>query len=220
MTLIPCGLIRKRRVRPWLTMAGACLIVVSLASCSLFSSKPDEPNWTFGADGIFLQFKADGNLNLFDKEPHTVAVGLFQMNSPNAFQKLVATPDGASALLAQGTVDKSIIGFERFFIQPGANMTQVFDRLEGAKYIGLVVGYVDLSAPGKISIFKPVPTGEESEGFLFTTGKAEPTLFWLRVGLGSDGIVSVDQLTQADAVKMQKQKGGKGSATDAAPGTW
>ncbi|MBF0171356.1 MAG: type VI secretion lipoprotein TssJ [Nitrospinae bacterium] len=218
MTLNPCGSSWRSGARRRLALVGALACALLASSCSLFSSKPDEPDWTFGADAIFLQFKADTNLNLYDREPHTVAVGLFQLDSPNAFQNLVATADGASQLLSQGKVDKSVLSFDRFFIPPGGTMTQVFDRLEGAKFVGLVIGYFDLSRTARVSVFKPVPTGEVQEGFLFTTGKAQPTLLWLRVGLGSDGVVSVEQLSQADAEAMQKKQGAKGA--DGGPAGW
>ncbi len=218
MTLISCRSLWQESLRRGVALVGLLALVLSMTACSLFSNKPDEPDWTFGADGIFLQFKADANLNLYDKEPHTVAVGLFQLDKPNTFQKMAATADGAAELLSKGTVDKSVIGFERFFIQPGGEMTQVFDRLEGTKYVALLVGYYDLSRTARISIFKPVPTGEEESGFLFTTGKAQPTLLWLRIGLGSDGVVSVDQYTQADAAAMEKKKGSQKGASG--PSGW
>jgi type VI secretion system VasD/TssJ family lipoprotein len=185
-----------------------CLIaMVSIYSCrkppaapptgtpSATASPPPQPaytpppptEWRYEKDGIRLHLKGDPQLNLFQGEPHTLLVCLYNLSDPNAFNQLVGEREGLTKLLEGGRFDSSALSSKRMVIQPGQEVNEAVDRAEGAKYVALVAGYYSLQKEKMVRLF-PIPILEESKGLIFRTKTSIPAILNLTLYLGPQEI--------------------------------
>ena len=139
--------------------------------CSWFSSKPPPPptpleaakeanekakkaneefkknyqvpkvQWTFAAKAIEIRFKADGNLNFYDGEPHTLAVAVYQMSDPSVYLGYGTSRDKLTEIMDAHRFDPSVTSFQQVFLQPGEERVIRFDRAEKSRFVGVVAGY-------------------------------------------------------------------------------
>ena len=115
-----------------LLMAG----LIGLASCTSVHTETN-PNdsiqkkvhWSFKRQAVTLDVFADLDLNLADKRPHTLVVGIMEFQDPNAFLALVQDPDRAMETLAAGKKRTGILGMWRFIVPPGAHQLLTVDRM-------------------------------------------------------------------------------------------
>ena len=82
--------------------------------------------------------KADPLLNLYDNEPHTLDLCLYQLKNPNVFKLKSKYEDGLLELLECKLFDPTATDFERITVQPGKDQTLIVDRAEGSNYLGVV----------------------------------------------------------------------------------
>lgn len=101
---------------------------------------PDEI-YVFAENAIKLSLQADPSLNLHSGEPHTLAVCVYQLRSPNAFNQLKDEKQGISKLMECSRFDGSVMNAKMEFVQPGRKLERELDRAEGGKYIGIAAGY-------------------------------------------------------------------------------
>ena len=79
----------------------------------------EEEEWVYEIRAINLVARASADLNSVRGRPHSLALGIFQMNDPNTFRGLSVTQTGAVELLQKGQIDESIVNFEQITIRPG-----------------------------------------------------------------------------------------------------
>jgi type VI secretion system VasD/TssJ family lipoprotein len=105
--------------------------------------------YVFAENAIKLSLQADPSLNLHSGEPHTLAVCVYQLRSPNAFNQLKDEKQGLSKLMECSRFDGSVMNAKMEFVQPGRELERELDRAEGAKYVGITAGYyrMDRDAP-------------------------------------------------------------------------
>jgi len=82
------------------------------------------------------------------------------------FEELAANEGGIRKLLACDRFDKSVVHYERRFVNPGSNATLSLDRAEGAQFMGVAAGYYDLQ-PGLVTRTWQFPLKVDQEGSLF-----------------------------------------------------
>jgi len=145
------------------SMVLACGIVLPLlfASCAGRSSSGGGAGsgaYEYEKDAIILHLKGDPKLNLFEKRPHTLLVCVYQLRDPNALNQVLQDAEDVSKLLECGRFDPSIVNTKKIILQPGKEITETFDRAEGARYIGIVAGYFNLDKQ-RASRILPVPVG-------------------------------------------------------------
>ena len=181
-------------------------IVLLLSSCA---SNPelivDETGWTYEDRALSVQVTSPSDLNAISGRPHSVAIGVFQLNDPNTFSGLAVTKQGAIELMDKGKIDDTVASFQRIIVQPGETKTALFARARNAKYIGLVIGYYELNPRNDIHIYEvPVVPSDRGVvdvilsrlGLIADEAKAVPGKLYLSIDLGRKGTKRVVQMEE------------------------
>lgn len=157
----------------------ALLCCVALAACG--GSKPPPPKpyevpqkaespqavkWGYAPRALTLNLNADAELNSHEGFSHNLVLCIFQLAEPSVFEELAANEGGIRKLLACDRFDKSVVHYERRFVNPGSNATLLLDRAEGAQFMGVAAGYYDLQ-PGLVTRTWQFPLKVDQEGMLF-----------------------------------------------------
>lgn len=130
-------------------------VVILLCSCSSVTRKPDYD--IYGKEAIRFHIKSDPQLNFYQGKPHTLAICVYQLRDPNAFNQLVDEKGGLLKLLGCSRFDSAVTSSKRFVIQPDGSESESLDRAEGTKYIGIVAGYFELQKDQAVRLFE-IPT--------------------------------------------------------------
>lgn len=125
------------------------LILILCSSCSLMGA----PDWTYEKEAIELSYRSDSQLNSYQGNPHTLMLCLYQLRDPNAFNQLVDEEEGLSKLLECNRFDPSVTVSRRLVVYPGKVKTEILDRAEGTKYVGVVAGYYSLKKERAVRFF-------------------------------------------------------------------
>ena len=125
--------------------------------------RTQEAEWRYEKDAVRLHLKSDPQLNLYQRSPHTLVLCVYHLRDPNAFNQQLEEKEGLWKLLECGRFDPSVTFSKRVVIQPGQELTELLDRPEGAKYIGLVAGYYLLQKERVVRLF-PIPVASERRG--------------------------------------------------------
>jgi type VI secretion system VasD/TssJ family lipoprotein len=96
---------------------------------------------TFKKEAIKLLIKADSQLNRFEKNSHTLFLCLYQLKDPNGFNQLAQEKDGLPKLVECSRFDATVANAKQFVVQPGQELSEVCDKAEGTRYIGVATGY-------------------------------------------------------------------------------
>jgi len=209
----------------WIKIIALTPILVMLMSCA---SEPtelvvEEEEWVYEIRAINLVVKAPSDLNSVRGRPHSLALGIFQMNDPNTFRGLSVTQTGAVELLQKGEVDDTVVNFQLVNIRPGEQKKLSINRAQTAKYIGVIAGYFKINPKTDVQIF-PIPLRAIKRGMveralafaslISDESKAIPGKLNVFVDLGRTGskqIVSVEdpfiteQKTAEEAAKDPQQ---------------
>ena len=148
------------------------------------SSRSPGGNYQYEKEAIVLRLKADPKLNLYDKTPHTLLVCVYQLQDPNAFNQLLMDSREISKLLECTRFDPGVANARRLVLQPGQEKTDVLDRSEGARYLGIVAGYFQLEKK-RASRILPIPLG----GLI----RKKPKKMDLELFLGPEEILGVKE---------------------------
>lgn len=156
----------------------ALLCCVALAACG-GSKPPPKPyevpqkaespqavKWGYAPRALTLNLNADAELNSHEGFSHNLVLCIFQLSEPSVFEELAANEGGIRKLLACDRFDKSVVHYERRFVNPGSNATLSLDRAEGAQFLGVAAGYYDLQ-PGLVTRTWQFPLKVDQEGMLF-----------------------------------------------------
>lgn len=152
---------------------------------------PEEIVWNYRPKGIAINIKATTDLNFDDNQAHTTFLCVYQLSNTTAFKTLSSTSDGISSLLQCKPFDPGVVSAESVIVSPGHVMGLVYDRMEDAKFVAIVAGYVDLD-PHKVTRVKAVPIEKETTGSLlwkedmYYPGKLEMAFI-----LGSHGLQQI-----------------------------
>jgi len=132
------------------TVVAMIVIMPFLASCASY----EPAKWEYEHNGITLNIKADEKLNLRDGTAHTLSLCIYQLKDPNAFQQLSNDIDGLYQLLECNVFNPSVAGCKRIIVNPGDNTKGDIDRMEGAKYVGIVAGYYAIDKDSIVRFYK------------------------------------------------------------------
>lgn len=117
----------------------------------------------FKKDNIKLLIKADSQLNRFKSNSHTLLLCLYQLKDPNGFNQLVQEKDGLPKLMECGRFDATVANAKQFVVQPGQEFSEVCDKAEGARYIGIATGYYGMGKE-KVTELSPLLSTREGSG--------------------------------------------------------
>jgi len=182
------------------------ILTVLLASCATEPTELviEEQEWVYEIRAINLVARASSDLNSVRGRPHSLALGIFQMNDPNTFRGLSVSQTGAVELLQKGQIDESIVNFQQITIRPGEQKKVSINRAQTAKYIGVIAGYFKLNPKTDVQIFpiplRPIKRGMVESALAFAAlitdeSKAIPGKLNVFVDLGRTGskqIISVE----------------------------
>jgi type VI secretion system VasD/TssJ family lipoprotein len=144
------------------TLMKLSVVMICLCSCSVFSGSKDKggdtgkPAIPYEKESIILNIRSDPQLNLFQGQPHSLALCTYQMKDPNAFNQLADERNGLSRLMECERFDPSVLSSKRIIVHPGRQLKEVRDRAEGARYLGIVAGYYPLEKY-RVLLLYPLP---------------------------------------------------------------
>ena len=197
---------------------GAASLLIAACAGTPTELSVEEEEWTYEVRAVNLVLRASSDVNSVSGRPHSIAVGLFQMNDPNSFSGLAVTREGAVELLQKGKIDETIVDFQLLTMRPGEQKKVSISRAETAKYIGVIAGYFKLNPKTDVRVF-PIPVRAIPRGIVEKTlawasivsdeAKAVPGKLNLIVDLGRTGskqIVSIeDEILRASRVSTEKE---------------
>ncbi len=170
-----------------------CLLVLLLAGCGGSSAaelKAATPQWTYAPGAVKLRYRSDKRLNEYDGRAHTVAMCVYQLSKPNAFNTLSKTKKGLLKLLQCKSFDPSVVYYEIVYAQPGEDRLDFLDRAEDAKYMGVAAGY-NLLEPRQSTRLFQYPVETKTTGMFFTSTSKHPGKVFVNLFLGPFGIQKV-----------------------------
>jgi predicted component of type VI protein secretion system len=155
-------------------------IIIVIVSCTR------APQYIYEKDAIVLKVKSDPRLNLYQNNPHTILLCLYQFIDPNAFNQLLDEKDGLQKLLECSRFDPSVTSAKSFFVLPNGEKMEKIDRVEGTKYVGLIAGYYNLLKEN-VTHFVPIPVSSFG---------SKPKVLNINLYLGPQGIEGVARSTE------------------------
>lgn len=143
------------------TLTTLSLLMVCLCSCSLFGSKDKgadgvKPPIPYEKESIVLKIRSDPQLNLYQGQPHSLALCTYQLKDPNAFNQLADERNGLSRLMECERFDGSVLSSKRIIVHPDRQLKELRDRAEGSRYLGFVAGYYPLEK-SRVLLLYPLP---------------------------------------------------------------
>lgn len=169
-----------------------------LYSAKVVSKKLSDTLWSYEEKGITIRFIPDKLLNIYEGNPHTLYVGIFQLNNPSKFIKMSSTQSGIEELLSDEVVDDSILSNTKQILYPDIESIVVLDRAEQSKYIAIVTGYVNLESDSSVRIIPINGMQEPRKNLLSFIGEPDirAAIVKLWVSLGEKSIKSVELRSQ------------------------
>jgi type VI secretion system VasD/TssJ family lipoprotein len=188
------------------------LVVILLQACAAANSAlggnskkeaVTEVAWEFAANAVLVEIEADARLNEFAGEPHTLLMGVFQMEDPAVFYKLIADSTLVSKALETGKVD-GFASFSRYVVSPGQRSILTIDRAQKAKFVGIFSGFYQMDRVKSARLFQ-IPLTVESGGLISTTFKAAPAVLALRLNFGPGELLNASRLNYDPAQTNPKE---------------
>lgn len=196
-------------------IVGSLLIgILMLSGCGMTGpSKEDKQDkaktdvtWPYGTNGIMIELVTDVDLNFYANRAHTLVLGVLQFDDPKAFPKLLTEPAALVKALTKGSLPAGALELDRYVISPDSRLLLEIDRVQDAKYLGVVAGYYQFDSTRSARYFR-IPLNIQSSGMIIKDYKAEPAVLALRLSLGSQRIVNAQSLTfDADAPAKPKEE--------------
>ena len=213
------------RGKSWLLALG--FVVLTACSSAPTELTVEEDKWTYEVRAINLLVRAAADVNSVSGRPHSIAVGVFQMNDPSTFAGLSVTREGAVELLQKRKIDESIVDFQLLTIRPGERKNVSIARAETAKYIGVISGYFRLNPKTDVKIFS-IPVRQIERGvvekslawasLVSDTAKAVPGRLNLEIDLGRTGSKRI--VTSEDEIFREAQSNTVQQQNNAQQGSW
>lgn len=178
-------------------------LAVALAGCSSLGIESTEKKqkmakveaiWPYAKDGILIDVESSAELNRHADRAHALVLGVVQLEEEKAFPKMLSDTAVVLQLLSTGKASAGVLQLDRYVLNPGERHLIRIDRVQDARFIGLLAGYYDFEAAGSARHFR-IPLNMHSSGLIAKDYKAEPSVLALRLILGSQRIVNAVSLT-------------------------
>jgi len=137
--------------------------------------------------GIVLDISATLDLNMFNEQPHTLVLVLYQLADPNAFNQMLGNFATLEQMLEGNDFDRSVLTWQRRVIQPGEKQKFTLDRAAGVRYLGIVTGYFSQSVVA-ISRLVAVEGAQKNKRFFWTKTVPQTVETRVQLVLGRSGI--------------------------------
>lgn len=151
------------------------------------AESPQQVIWNFYPRGLTLNLNTDPKLNQYGAQANAVMLCVYQLSSSASFQALSQVQGGWETLLSCAKFDATVVSYRRIFLQPGVKTLDISDRLEGARAVGLVAGYMAPSSPKATICHADFPLRKTMVGVpLFRSPEYTPDPLTLDLKLGPD----------------------------------
>ena len=162
-----------------------CILIFVVGSFFSCQSCPPAPplEWNFEKEAIYIFYRSDYLLNEFDNSPHALESCIYQLKDPNTFNQLSQDKEGVKTLLKCTLFDSSVAKSDRKTILPGRKEEMIFDRAEGARYIGIIAGYYSLD-PERIKTLFKIPIKKKCKGFFNPVSTSTPCILRRKIEFG------------------------------------
>lgn len=180
-------------------LAGVTLFVLGACASTPTELVVEEQEWVYEIRAINMLIRAASDVNSVSGRPHSIAIGIFQMNDPNTFSELgvdQSGPEGAFELLRKGKIDDTVVNFQLITMRPGEQKKISISRAQTAKYIGIIAGYFNLNPKTDVKIYKipvrAIKRGVVEDALAFATiitdeAKGIPDKLSILIDLGRTG---------------------------------
>ncbi len=154
-----------------------------------------EDAWVYADRAISVLIDTPSNLNELSGRPHSLAIGVFQLTDTATFSAFTTTTSGMLELLSKGRIDDTVADFRLIRVKPGERRREIFARAQGARHVGLIAGYYNLTTadqklfcvPRKASDRGIVEKSLAALNLIADTAAAKPTELAIAVTLGRTG---------------------------------
>jgi type VI secretion system VasD/TssJ family lipoprotein len=199
------------------------LLTLGVVLCSCASAPTEltieDDDWVYEDRAISITVKAPSDLNSVSGRPHSLALGVFQLNDPNTFSGLSTTMDGAVQLLQKGRIDDTVANFTIVNIRPGEQRRVQLNRAKTAQYVGVIAGYFELNPKNDVELFsvplKAIKRGLVEKGLVALAlmtdeARAVPDKLHIYVELGR---TSSKQIISISDKELQQKRAAAGGAS-------
>lgn len=147
-------------MRALLRLASLPMLVslIFCASCTSDEEREDVPNRT-PAQIMTLNLSVSDRVNCLGDRPASLVLSVYQLDVRRDFDGLVDDPASFPRLLEGEKFADSVLGRERYFLNPGENRRILIERRPGTRLLGLAAGYYD-SSPQDSSLVVVLPSTE------------------------------------------------------------
>ena len=175
------------------------VLVLSMlcAACQSKRVIPPTVEWNFQPDSIHIHYDAAVDLNLYGGSPHTMMLVIIQLTDAADFMNYSRTTDGIGRLMQVHDMDrrkavnlKNMVDLRTAFISPGKKDTLTIDRVEGAKWVGIVAGYFNV-VPQQSSAVYQIPVDHTKTGLVRKKISARPGDLHINIQLGNQAMHTI-----------------------------
>ncbi|WP_339419301.1 MULTISPECIES: type VI secretion system lipoprotein TssJ [unclassified Pseudomonas] len=175
----------------FITLYAFCALLVGCSSSQQLTPEQKalgDLKWSYAQNAIELSLTADKDLNQYDGQAHNLLVVITQFDQINAFAAYTGSSQQFSSLLLMNSAPTGMIGLTRIFLEPGQTKTLSLARLEGAKMVGIAVGYAHLD-PARSAKLYQIGVDVTSTGFFSKVWTATPQPIAIDLLMGADTLL-------------------------------
>lgn len=149
----------------------------TLSFCILFSVwcrcalPPQTDPYVYSEKGLQIDIRADQLLNSWDGESHTVKLAIYQLSENGAFIERQKSNQELLNLLKVKKFDPTVVGYEQLILHPNESRIISVDRVNQAKWIGVVAGYYRTDSSPVPSTLIKIPTVSKKKSGLRKAGE-------------------------------------------------
>ena len=137
---------------------GVLLLFIGAAAVGCGNKGHKAPcDYAYEPAAMSVDLVASPDLNSYNNQPHTDLVLLYQLSDPNMYKQLLESQEGVGRLLEGSAFDGSVVSRRQLVVQPGEVKQLKMDRVQGARYLGIVAGFYNQQAQNFSRLF-PIPT--------------------------------------------------------------
>ncbi len=174
--------------------ARTSLLVVTAAclyGCAASTPDPSEraratADWSFSREAVIIDIAAAPDLNVSERQPHTLALFILQAADPAALRDIDLNT--LTGMRSAASVDAlpGILTHTLQVIRPGSAIRLLLDRAQQARWVAIVAGY---AAQGPQTRTFEIPLALASHGLFRPRLRATPAPLSVQLRLGATAIV-------------------------------